>query len=140
MTARCPSAVLPPCIHMFSCCCTQLFPHLLAASPRSPVLPDPPRYHPALSPCVHYVPIWQHSETDVLGVVESLNGSPDGQDAAQRMAANGATFAAAHFSEAAVMAHWQVSAGFTQLRCCWLAVAERVCGRQLRSFAITAVG
>lgn len=43
----------------------------------------------------------------MLPLVERLVSDPSADDAAQRMAANAATFAAAHFSEGAVLAHWQ---------------------------------
>lgn len=57
-------------------------------------------YYRAIKPCVHYLPFWQHNETDVLPLIEALR-HPENQRVAQRIAANGQAFAMLHLTEEA---------------------------------------
>lgn len=85
-----------------------------ACSPQHRPLPSPGalpspalcRYHAALRPCVHYLPFWVEGEADLLLLLRALR-SPANQAVAQRLAAHGWAFAAAHLSQDAVYAYWQ---------------------------------
>ena len=65
------------------------------------------RYYQALRPCVHYLPFWQHSPSDVLGLLRTLRATPDNQAVAQHLAANGQAFAAAHLTDEAAWLYLQ---------------------------------
>lgn len=56
---------------------------------------------------MHFLPFWQHSEQDILPLVEALQSSPANQVVARAVAANAYTFSAAHFNEAGVYRYWQ---------------------------------
>ncbi len=70
-------------------------PHLggIRSAPAGPIfdpgpslLARPRRYYPALQPCVHYLPFWQGSEEDVLGLLSTLRSDPANDLMAQRIA------------------------------------------------------
>lgn len=86
----------------------RLPPSLVAFHPPLPKLCPPCcRYYAALQPCVHYLPFWQQSEDDVLGLLRALRGAPANQALAQALAANSYTFAAAVLGDAGVYRYWQ---------------------------------
>lgn len=82
--------------------------HPICAAPSLPKLCPPCcRYYAALQPCVHYLPFWQQSEDDVLGLLHALRGAPANQALARALAANSYTFAAAVLGDAGVYRYWQ---------------------------------
>ncbi|KAL4422563.1 hypothetical protein ABPG75_008760 [Micractinium tetrahymenae] len=65
-------------------------------------------YYHALQPCVHYLPIWQSSEEDVLGLLRTLRGNPANDLIAQRIAANANAFAATWLDDDGQLRYWQL--------------------------------
>ncbi|KAL4424735.1 hypothetical protein ABPG77_000078 [Micractinium sp. CCAP 211/92] len=65
-------------------------------------------YYHALQPCVHYLPFWQGSEEDVLGLLSTLRSDPANDLMAQRIAANANAFAAAWLDDDGQLRYWQM--------------------------------
>ena len=60
-------------------------------------------YYRVLQPCMHYLPIWLHSEADVLDVVLGVRAEPQ---MAQAISANAQAFALTHLSKGARLKYW----------------------------------
>jgi len=65
------------------------------------------RYYGAIHPCEHYFPFWVHNETDVVQLVQQLQGNPDNDLTAQHIAANSQAFALTHLSHEYAFWYWQ---------------------------------
>ncbi|KAI7844868.1 hypothetical protein COHA_001521 [Chlorella ohadii] len=64
-------------------------------------------YYGAIHPCEHYFPFWVHNETDVVQLVQQLQGNPDNDLTAQHIAANSQAFALTYLSHEYAFWYWQ---------------------------------
>lgn len=61
-------------------------------------------YYASLRPCVHYLPIYKESETDVVDVATGVRADPA---TAQAISANAQAFALMHLTEEARLQYWE---------------------------------
>lgn len=64
-------------------------------------------YYRAVHACEHYLPFWVHNETDVVQLVQQLQGSRQNDLVAQHIAANGQAFALTYLSDEYAFWYWQ---------------------------------
>lgn len=70
-------------------------------------LPPARRYYRAVHPCEHYLPFWVHNETDVVQLVQQLQGNAQNDLVAQHIAANSQAFALTFLSDEFAYWYWQ---------------------------------
>jgi hypothetical protein len=65
-------------------------------------------YYGAVHRCEHYLPFWVHNQTDVLQLVQQLQGNHDNDLVAQHIAANSQAFALTYLSPGYAYWYWQL--------------------------------